>query len=57
MHYAYICRAAEKMKIMGQLLLEARDKGYDKAIMVRKLRAMVQAGEDDARALKKQGTF
>lgn len=49
--------AAEKMKVMGQLLLEARDKGYDKATMVRKLRAMVQAGEDDARALKKQGAF
>jgi len=45
------------MKLMGELLLQARDKGYDKSIMVKKLRAMVQAAEDNARALKKQGTF
>lgn len=45
------------MKFMGELLLQARDKDYEKGVMVKKLRAMVQAGEDHARSLKKQGTF
>ncbi|KAG0564546.1 hypothetical protein KC19_8G119300 [Ceratodon purpureus] len=49
--------ADEKMKVMGELLLRARDKDYEKGIMVKKLRAMVQAAEDTARTLKKQGTF
>lgn len=57
MHYPPVCRADEKMKLMGELILQARDKDYDKGIMVKKLRAMVQAAEDNARALKKQGTF
>lgn len=49
--------ADEKMKLMGELLFRTRDKGYEKGIMVKKLRAMVQAAEDTARTLKKQGTF
>ena len=50
-------RADERMKAMGELLLKAREKDYDKSIMIKKLRAMVQAADDNARALKKQGTF
>lgn len=57
MHYISACRADEKMKLMGELLLQAREKDYDKGVMVKKLRAMLQAAEDTARSLKKQGTF
>lgn len=45
------------MKLMGELLSQARDKHYDNGIMVKKLRAMLQAAEDNARMLKKQSTF
>ncbi|KAG0560344.1 hypothetical protein KC19_10G173300 [Ceratodon purpureus] len=49
--------AEDKMKIMSELLAEARDKHYDNSIMVKKLRAMLQSTEDNARMLKKQSTF
>jgi len=45
------------MKIMSELLAEAREKHYDNSIMVKKLRAMLQSTEDNARMLKKQSTF
>lgn len=45
------------MKLMGELLAQARDKHYDSNTMVKKLRAMLQAAEDNARMLKKQSTF
>lgn len=51
------CRAEDKMKIMSELLAEAREKHYDNSIMVKKLRAMLQSTEDNARMLKKQSTF
>lgn len=57
MHYVPACSADEKMKLMGELLLQVRDKEYEKGIVVKKLRAMLQAAEDNARTLKKQGTF
>ncbi|KAG0602527.1 hypothetical protein M758_10G020400 [Ceratodon purpureus] len=49
--------AEDKMKIMSELLAEAREKHYDNSIMVKKLRAMLQSTEDNARMLKKQSTF
>jgi alpha-1,4-galacturonosyltransferase len=45
------------MKVMSELLAEAREKHYDNSIMVKKLRAMLQSTEDNARMLKKQSTF
>ena len=51
------CRAEGKIKIMSELLVEAREKHYDNSIMVKKLRAMLQSTEDNARMLKKQSTF
>uniref|UniRef100_A0A7I4ACQ5 Hexosyltransferase n=1 Tax=Physcomitrium patens TaxID=3218 RepID=A0A7I4ACQ5_PHYPA len=49
--------AEDKMKLMSELLVEAREKHYDNALMVKKLRAMLQSTEDNARILKKQSTF
>eukprot|EP00271_Cylindrocystis_brebissonii_P017944 TRINITY_DN488_c0_g1_i1.p1 TRINITY_DN488_c0_g1~~TRINITY_DN488_c0_g1_i1.p1 ORF type:complete len:771 (+),score=188.96 TRINITY_DN488_c0_g1_i1:562-2874(+) len=49
--------AKERMRAMGQLLAKARDQLYDCPNMVKKLRAMVQAAEEQARLLKKQGAY
>ena len=42
---------------MGALLAVARDQHYDCSSMVKKLRAMLQAAEEQARLLKKQSGF
>lgn len=42
---------------MSALLVEAREKHYENAVMIKKLRAMLQSTEDNARMLKKQSTF
>lgn len=46
------------MKVMSELLAEAREKHYDDSIMVKNLRAMLQSTTvDNARMLRKQSTF
>ncbi|KAG6553710.1 hypothetical protein Mapa_004625 [Marchantia paleacea] len=47
----------DKIKLMGRLLTKARDQHRDCAMMVKKLRAMLQTSEEHARTLKKQSTF
>lgn len=49
--------ALERMRVMGQLLVKAREQHYDCTSMVKKLRAMVQSAEDQARTLKKQSAY
>jgi alpha-1,4-galacturonosyltransferase len=52
-----MCRAEEKMKLMAEVLAQAQENNYDTTIMVKKLRAMLQSAEENARMLKKQSTF
>ncbi|OAE33569.1 hypothetical protein AXG93_2139s1220 [Marchantia polymorpha subsp. ruderalis] len=47
----------DKIKLMARLLTKARDQHRDCAMMVKKLRAMLQTSEEHARTLKKQSTF
>ncbi|KAL3686152.1 hypothetical protein R1sor_004174 [Riccia sorocarpa] len=47
----------DKVKQMARLLTRARDQHRDCAMMVKKLRAMLQTSEEHARTLKKQSTF
>ncbi|CAM6037884.1 unnamed protein product [Sphagnum compactum] len=49
--------AEEKMKLMAEVLAQAQENNYDTTIMVKKLRAMLQSAEENARMLKKQSTF
>ncbi|GJS33691.1 polygalacturonate 4-alpha-galacturonosyltransferase-like protein isoform X1 [Tanacetum coccineum] len=49
--------AAEKIKVMGQLLSKARDQFYDCKLVTGKLRAMLQSADEQVRSLKKQSTF
>ncbi|CAM6036556.1 unnamed protein product [Sphagnum compactum] len=49
--------AEEKVKLMAEVLVQAQEKNYDTATMVKKLRAMLQSAEENARMLKKQSTF
>lgn len=49
--------AKDRIKQMGRLLTKARDQHRDSAVMVKKLRAMLQSSEENARTLKKQSTF
>jgi alpha-1,4-galacturonosyltransferase len=42
---------------MAEVLVQAQEKNYDTATMVKKLRAMLQSAEENARMLKKQSTF
>ncbi|CAM6093758.1 unnamed protein product [Calypogeia fissa] len=49
--------AKERIKQMGRLLTKARDQHRDQSVMVKKLRAMLQSSEENARTLKKQSTF
>eukprot|EP00250_Pteridium_aquilinum_P013792 c21576_g1_i1 orf=932-3031(+) len=48
--------ASEKIKAMGQALSTARKHLYDCKAVTKKLRAMLQASEDQAHALNKQST-
>lgn len=45
------------MKAMGQVLSKAREELYDCKVVTRKLRAMLQSGDEQVRSLKKQSTF
>ncbi len=45
------------MKLMAEVLAQAQENNYDTTIMVKKLRAMLQSAEENARMLKKQSTF
>ncbi|KAL2654118.1 hypothetical protein R1flu_022246 [Riccia fluitans] len=47
----------DKVNQMARLLTRARDQHRDCAMMVKKLRAMLQTSEEHARTLKKQSTF
>jgi alpha-1,4-galacturonosyltransferase len=49
--------AQEKMKAMGQLLERARQQHYDLSAVMKKLRAMLQSAEDQARTLQKHSNF
>ncbi|KAH7297537.1 hypothetical protein KP509_25G000900 [Ceratopteris richardii] len=49
--------ASERVKAMGQILSVAREQLYDCAGITKKLRAMLQFSEEQARVLKKQSTF
>ena len=49
--------ASEKIKLMGQILSTAREELYDCPSIAKKLRAMLQLSEGQARVLKKQTTF
>jgi alpha-1,4-galacturonosyltransferase len=52
-----VSSAKGKLKQMGRLLTKAREQYRDQSVMVKKLRAMLQSSEENARALKKQSTF
>ncbi|CAK9216116.1 unnamed protein product [Sphagnum troendelagicum] len=45
------------MKLMAEVLAQAQEKNYDTTIMAKKLRAMLQSAEENARMLKKQSIF
>eukprot|EP00250_Pteridium_aquilinum_P021441 c25124_g1_i1 orf=979-3132(+) len=49
--------ASERVKSMGQVLSLAREQLYDCSGITKKLRAMLQLSEEQARVLKKQSTF
>lgn len=49
--------ASERVKAMGQVLSSAREQLYDCTGITKKLRAMLQLSEEQARILKKQSTF
>jgi alpha-1,4-galacturonosyltransferase len=57
MQYFDECSAQEKMKAMGQLLERARQQHYDLSAVMKKLRAMLQSAEDQARTLQKHSNF
>lgn len=48
--------ASEKVRAMGQILSKAREHLYDCKAVTKKLRAMLQSSEEQARALNKQST-
>lgn len=49
--------ALEKMRAMGLSLAKAKEKHYDCTALVKKLRAMVHATEDQNLVLRRQGLF
>lgn len=48
--------ASQKVKAMGQILSKAREHLYDCKAVTKKLRAMLQSSEEQARVLNKQST-
>ncbi|KAG0585757.1 hypothetical protein M758_2G035000 [Ceratodon purpureus] len=49
--------AEKKMKALGELLSRAKTVKADEKALIKKLRAMLQASEDQLRSLKKQSNF
>ncbi|KAI5076486.1 hypothetical protein GOP47_0009055 [Adiantum capillus-veneris] len=49
--------ASDRVKAMGQVLSSAREQLYDCTGITKKLRAMLQLSEEQARVLKKQSSF